>query len=128
MGVVRGPDGRFYEIPDAELERYAVPHDKVKELLRQEGEQPPQAAAPQPGAPPPGPPPAMPGGPGGPVVIQVFTSGPPAPPPGMESETVAQDGWGAWAQQTYQPQQIHQIVLPWPNYYQQPPPQPPRGS
>jgi hypothetical protein len=36
MGVVRGSDGRFYEIPDEELNRYAVPEQKVKDMLRGE--------------------------------------------------------------------------------------------
>ena len=125
MGVVQGPDGRFYEIPDEILQQYAVPNEKVKELLREESSAPasePQAAAPPPpNGPPPGMPIGGPGGPGGPVVIQVFTSG---PPPGAEPQTVAQDGWGAWRQQPGgYAQPTYQIVIPPWGYHQ--PPQPP---
>ena len=33
MGVVQGPDGRIYEIPDDELSRYAVPEARLEEVL-----------------------------------------------------------------------------------------------
>lgn len=107
MGVVQGPDGRFYEIPDEMLAKFAVPDEKVKEVLRGQPE-------PEEGdyGPPPGMPPGMPMGmpPGGPVVIQIFTSGPPMGAPD-DSETVAQDGWGAWRRRAYRPAQ--QFVWPW---------------
>ncbi|MEW6283269.1 MAG: hypothetical protein AB1758_31970 [Candidatus Eremiobacterota bacterium] len=91
MAVVQGPDGRFYEIPDDELKRYAVPDEKVKEVLRSQ--------APPGDGPPPGMFPA-----GGPVVIQIFTG----PPPGGPDVT-AQDGWGGWRQGP----PAWQYVVPW---------------
>src|ERR1700683_2494764 len=74
MPVLRGMDGKFYDVPDDEAHKYEVPREKVKELRSKAG------------GPPGGPPGGGGGGPGrpgpnggmphAPVVIQIF------PPPG----------------------------------------------
>lgn len=69
MAILRSMDGKFYNIPDDDLEANAVPPEEVKEKL---GE-----AAGCPGGPPPGnggggQPMSIPGG--GQVVIQIYTS------------------------------------------------------
>ena len=33
MSVLRGPDGKFYDIPDDRLASYAVPPEKVREMF-----------------------------------------------------------------------------------------------
>lgn len=77
MGILRGVDGRFYEVPDEDMEKFLVPDDKVKDLLREDvtaepgpgggggGGRGPGGSGPQ----------AIPGT-GGQVVINVFTSPP----------------------------------------------------
>ena len=76
MSVLRGPDGKFYDIPDDRLASYAVSPEKVRETLHQAG-----VAAPEgqmgPGG---GGPPGM-GMHGSPVVIQINPAPMAGPPP-----------------------------------------------
>ncbi len=77
MAILRGMDGKFYDVPDEEAHKFEVPREKVKELLSKAGG-PPGGGGPGGGGPGGGP--GRPGPHGGqpyaPVVIQVF------PPPG----------------------------------------------
>src|SRR4051812_5371264 len=73
MAVVQSVDGKFYDIPDDQLDRFLVPEDKVKERLG-------QAAAPG-GAPPPGPPSGAPPGGTPTIVVQIFGAQPGSGPP-----------------------------------------------
>jgi hypothetical protein len=72
-------DGKFYDVPDEDLQKFEVPRDKVKDLLSKAG-----------GAPPGGPGPGHPGGPhpgSAPVVINIY-----APPPGGPPGGAPHDG------------------------------------
>src|SRR5438132_3507868 len=72
MAIVQSVDGKFYEIPDDQLDKFLVPEDKVKEKL--------DAAAGS--APPPGPPSGPPPSGGSPtIVVQIFGARPDAGPP-----------------------------------------------
>lgn len=78
MAILRSLDGRFYEVPDDQLDAFLVSADKVKEKLDE--------LASQGQAPPP------PGGPGGlphagspSVLVQVFGPADAGPPPGPPS-------------------------------------------
>ena len=76
MSVLRGPDGKFYDIPDDLLASYAVAPEKVRETLQ-------QAGVPAPGGqtgPGGGGPPGM-GMHGSPVVIQINPAPMAGPPP-----------------------------------------------
>jgi len=33
MAILRGLDGKFYEVPDTQLDSYLIPEDKVKEKM-----------------------------------------------------------------------------------------------
>ena len=69
MAILRGIDGKFYDVPDDQLASFEVPRDKVKELLAKAGGPAPQGG---PGAGPKG------GhGPshGGSVIVQIFSGG-----------------------------------------------------
>jgi hypothetical protein len=87
MAILRSVDGRFYEVPDDQLNQYLIPEDKVKEKL--EGSGAPMVA---PNAPPPD---AGPGPAGGSptIVVQVYGAAPPpgagAPPPSSGTEAPA---------------------------------------
>lgn len=48
MPVVRSLEGTFYDIPEAELENYKVPADKVKGLMEAAGQKLPQNPGQQP--------------------------------------------------------------------------------
>ena len=69
MPVLRGMDGKFYDVPDDEAQKFEVPREKVKELLS-------KAGGPPSGGGGPGRPGPQSGMPHSPVVIQIF------PPPG----------------------------------------------
>ena len=91
MAILRGIDGKFYEVPDDQVASFEVPRDKVKELLEKAGGPGPQGGPGQ-----------GPGGPGGyqggpppssPIIVQIFggssgpggpggPGGPSGPPPG----------------------------------------------
>ena len=79
MAVLRSLDGKFYEVPDDQVEKYLVPADKVKEKLQAAGG-PDAVGAPL------GPPRGAPGG-YAPIVVQIFGAAPiqggSAPPPGQ---------------------------------------------
>ena len=45
MAILRSVDGNFYEVPDDQLSKFAVPADQVKEKLQQAGG--PQQRGPQ---------------------------------------------------------------------------------
>jgi hypothetical protein len=84
MAILRSLDGRFFEVPDDQVDRYLIPEDQVKAKLD-------AAGAPQV---PPGPPGGGPGpGPGAPppmIVVQVYgPPGAPGAPPPLESEQPA---------------------------------------
>lgn len=99
MAVLRSVDGKFYEIPDKEVEKYLIPEDKVKEKLQ---------AAGAPAMPPSEPPPSGPPGAGAAtIVVQIYgatpMSGPgpsSAPPPEMQSgaapEVQPYGWWNNW--------------------------------
>ncbi len=78
MAILRSVDGRFFEIPDDQVEKYLIPADKVKEKLESSGA--PMVPPSDGGA----------GGDPGPlteaptIVVQVFgaSAAPGAPPPG----------------------------------------------
>ena len=40
MAILRSSDGRFYDVPDNQLEQYAVPPDQVKGMLGGQGQGP----------------------------------------------------------------------------------------
>jgi hypothetical protein len=85
MSVLRGPDGKFYDVPDDQLTKYAVPPEKVRETLERAGV-PAPAGRPEHGPGGGGGPPGM-GMHGGPVVIQIYPPPPmggPGPGPGHE--------------------------------------------
>src|SRR5262249_61266016 len=97
MAILRSLDGRFFEIPDNQVEQFLIPEDKVKEKL--EGAGAPMV------------PPAGDGGQGGPpsgsptIVGQIFgaspagPAGPPPLPPGGERQAGARPGGqrdGGW--------------------------------
>jgi hypothetical protein len=63
MPVLRGMDGKFYDVPDDQAAHFEVPREKVKELLAKSGG-PPAAGPGRPGP--------RPGPPGGQVTIQIF--------------------------------------------------------
>ena len=82
MGVLRGPDGKFYDVPDDQLAKYAVPPEKVKETLEKAGV-PAPAGRPEPsghGGPPPM------GMHGAPVIIQIYPPPMGGPGPGSAPE------------------------------------------
>jgi hypothetical protein len=66
MAILRGLDGKFYELPDDKVKSFEVPREKVKALLEKHG-LPVQQGRSGPGA--------GRGGPshGGPVVVQIYT-------------------------------------------------------
>ena len=69
MAILRGMDGKFYDVPDDQAAGFEVPRDKVKELLETSGAPSPKggpgpSARGQRGAPP-----------GGPIVIQIYPGG-----------------------------------------------------
>ncbi len=67
MAILRSTDGRFYDIPDEQLDEQLVPGEEVKQKLRQSQASPtPAGGASQPASF------AVPGA--GQVVIQIFTS------------------------------------------------------
>ena len=68
MAILRGLDGKFYELPDDKVKSFEVPREKVKALLEKHG-LPVQNRGPGSG-------PAR-GGPShvGPVVVQIHTPG-----------------------------------------------------
>jgi len=70
MAILRGVDGKFFDVPDDQLETFEVPREKVKELLEKSGG--PQATQ---GGPPPG---GGQGGPppGAPIVVQIYGGAP----------------------------------------------------
>src|ERR1700722_13422816 len=70
MPVLRGMDGKFYDVPDDEANKYEVPREKVKELLSKAGG--PPAGGPPPGGGGGGRPGPQGGMPHAPVVIQIF--------------------------------------------------------
>lgn len=85
MAILRALDGRFYEVPDDQAGKFAVPEDKVKDKLD-------QAGVVNEGPPPPdeGPPPYAMMASGPTVLVQIFggTSG------GVESGAVQPYAWG----------------------------------
>ena len=100
MAILRSVDGKFYEVPDKNLEKYEIPADQLKDKLGDMD----QAAGP--GGPGGGG--AGPGGPGGggggsQVVINIHGSaemgggggGAPAPEAGEGDDSV-QPYWGWW--------------------------------
>jgi hypothetical protein len=79
MAILQSIDGRFYQLPDDEADKFLVPADKVEETLRAVGAAQPQQAAPA--APAAG---GIPVGSGsGPVIIYVVGGGAGAPGGGM---------------------------------------------
>jgi hypothetical protein len=80
MSVLRGPDGKFYEVPDDQLTKYAVPPEKVRETLERAGVPAPSG---RPEGGPGGGSPGM-GMHGGPVVIQIYPPPMGGPGPGHE--------------------------------------------
>jgi hypothetical protein len=99
MSVLRGPDGKFYDVPDDQLASYTVPPEKVRETLEKAGV-PAPAGQMGPGGGSPG----M-GMHGGPVVIQIYPppQGGPAPGPAPEGGQGQQPGqvdpywwWTRW--------------------------------
>ena len=109
MAILRSLDGRFFEIPDDQVDRFLIPADQVKAKLDAAGTTqsgPPPASS--------GPPPGPGGGPPPLMVLQIFSpsAGPPSAPPPMGGEQPAgaevqpyywnawwhniQPGWNAW--------------------------------
>ena len=80
MSVLRGPDGKFYDVPDDQLTKYAVPPEKVRETLEKAGVPAPGGRGEPSGG---GAPPAM-GMHGAPVVIQIYPPPMGGPGPGHE--------------------------------------------
>ena len=101
MSVLRGPDGKFYDVPDDQLASYAVPPEKVRETLEKAGVPAPAGQmAPGGGSAPPG----M-GMHGGPVVIQIYPppmggpgpgSGPGPGPEGGQGQGQVDPYWYYW--------------------------------
>ncbi len=104
MAILRSVDGKFYEVPDKDLEKFEIPADQIKDKLG-------DAAQAEPGGP--GGPGAGPGGPGAgggggsQVVIQILGGanagggagglgdGAGAPQAGEDGDEV-QPYWGWW--------------------------------
>ena len=92
MAILRSVDGKFYEVPDKDLEKFEIPADQLREKLGDAAE-----AAPGPGGP------AGPGGPGGgagsQVVIQIHGNAD-GPRGGLrgnpQSGDEAEPYWGWW--------------------------------
>jgi hypothetical protein len=111
MAIVQSVDGKFFEVPDDKLEKYAVPADKVKDLLKQAGVGPTAKGGPQ-GGPQGGPGGAKGGGASPQVVIHVSGSGTsiggpqkgaPGGPQGQQGEGSDEEGvqphgywWANW--------------------------------
>ena len=68
MAILRSVDGKFYEVPDDQLDKFLVPEDKVKEKLAEAGGPAPEGGAGGPG--PMGPPPMPAGTPT--ILVQIF--------------------------------------------------------
>lgn len=93
MAILRSVDGKFYEVPDKDLEKFEVPADQVREKL---GDTVQAGGGGAPG----------PGGPGGgagnaQVVIQILgdqsnAGGGGAPAPSGEDGDEVQPYWGWW--------------------------------
>jgi hypothetical protein len=77
MAILRSVDGRFFEIPDDQVEKYLIPADKVKQKLESSGAPmvPPSEGGPD------GDPGPLSGAPT--IVVQVYgaSAAPGAPPP-----------------------------------------------
>jgi hypothetical protein len=101
MAILRSLDGRFFEIPDSQVEQFLIPEDKVKEKLEGAGAPmvPPGGEGQQAG-PPPGTPT---------IVVQIFgaspaAGGPAGPPPiptggeqaGSTPEVQPYGWWNNW--------------------------------
>jgi hypothetical protein len=75
MAILRSLDGRYYEIPDDQAEKFLIPEDKLKEKL-QSAPPPAGESGPPPGSGASGPPP---------ILVQIYGVGPGGagtPPPG----------------------------------------------
>lgn len=97
MAILRSVDGKFYEVPDKDLEKFEIPADQLKDKLGDQAEGDPGGPG-GPGAGPGG------GGAGGSqVVIQIHGGGAnvgggqggPGGAPGDDSDDV-QPYWGWW--------------------------------
>ena len=99
MAIVRGPDGREYEIPDAELTQYAVSPDEVESpKAPSESLSPPEQKQGVKGSLR-----------GGPVVIQIFTS---TPRKNHGPDVTAQSAWGGWGSPPPKPHtRVQQFVI-----------------
>ena len=104
MAILRGVDGKFYDVPDDQVAAFEVPREKVKELLEKSG-----APASQ-GAPGGGGPGGQRGAPpaGAPVIVQVFPGGgapggAPSGPPGGGQQGDSGDVHPYWWWSNYWP-------------------------
>jgi len=79
MAILQSIDGRFYQVPEEEAEKFLVPADKVEETLRAAGATQPQAAAPAAGCAPTG----RPMNAGAPSVVIICGGGGGGAPQGM---------------------------------------------
>jgi hypothetical protein len=113
MSVLRGPDGRFYDVPDDQLAAYAVPPEKVRETLEKAGVPAPAGQAGPGGG---GGPPGM-GMQGGPVVIQIYPppGGGPGPGPGPAGGPGQEGAPGGQGQ--VDPYWWYYWTRYWPRYY-----------
>lgn len=93
MAILRSVDGKFFEVPDKDLDKFEIPADQLREKLGDAAEAGPGG----PGGP------AGPGGPGGggagsQVVIQIHGSGADAGPGAgaPKGGDEAEPYWGWW--------------------------------
>ena len=97
MAILRSVDGKFYEVPDKDLEKFEIPADQVREKLGDQAQAEPGGPGAGPGGPGGG------GGGGSQVVIQIHggAQGGGAPgggqgaPAGEDGDEV-QPYWGWW--------------------------------
>jgi hypothetical protein len=86
MAILRGLDGKFYEVPDDKVKNFEVPREKVKALLEKHGLPVQQTRPGGPGGPPTG----------NPIVVQIHPGGAYVPPRAEQQQGGEVDPYWWW--------------------------------